>query len=400
MSRPNRRVLFCVALLLALAAGVAGYLHIQFHGPTGAAARHTDRYLYERDTVARVGGEKDAVYRYFFATNRSAENPWAPGEGRFGRERDDAVKFGAFDVRIQKRLGLGLLVDPVRWLQANEMRVRKVETMPRTAAAEAIRAQVAASGSRSLLIVIPGRGESFPAAIRQTAFVAHVLNIDTPVLVFDWPGDQGRSFSGHEQARSVADASGKALADVIRLAVEEIAPDRLWLLADGLGARVAAAAVPALTAVESLADADTEFEDVVLAGPDLAPARLAPEVPAGAQALVGKLTVYAATSEQVRWLTRADGGRRAGGTRGDRPDAAARTSSLDKPGSSARERVAIVNATPEGRKQASRGISYQTPAFFEDLYLRLAGPDTPDSSRKRPYVTTDGADLGVRIRHP
>ncbi len=42
MSRAGQRVMVCVLLLLALAAGIAGYLYYQFYAPTGAAVRHAE----------------------------------------------------------------------------------------------------------------------------------------------------------------------------------------------------------------------------------------------------------------------------------------------------------------------------------------------------------------------
>ena len=69
--------------------------------------------------------------------------------------------------------------------------------------------------------------EAYPSALRKTAFLAHVLDINTPVLVFDWPGDQGSSLRGYRRARSVAQESGAELARTLELIIEEVRPERL-----------------------------------------------------------------------------------------------------------------------------------------------------------------------------
>lgn len=397
MSRPDRRVIVSVTMLCLLASFVAGYVYYQFHSPDGAATRHAERYLYERATVARMAGADEPRYRYFFATNREARYARDTGVDRFGNGRIDRVAFGTFDVRIKATLGLGLLVDPVRWLQDEEIRVETVDSMGRVATAEALRAQVAASESRSLLIVVTGRTEAFPSALRKTALLAHVLDIDTPVLVFDWPSDQARTFTGHARARSMAEASGGKLADVIRFAIDDVAPERLWLVADGLGARVTAAAVPALMAMESLADEETEFEDLVLAAPDLGLAELDQVFRAGTDGLVGELTVYAASSEQARSLRRLVSQSPTAGRPGKNLDPAARTSSLAETWQTPRERVTLVEPTSAGRSHGAPGITRQAPAFYRDLSLRLTRRNPPDH-RIQPYVTTEKARGIVQMR--
>ncbi len=63
MSRAGQRVMVCVLLLLALAAGIAGYLYYQFHAPTGAAVRHAESFQYRRVTVARPPDGASDQYR-------------------------------------------------------------------------------------------------------------------------------------------------------------------------------------------------------------------------------------------------------------------------------------------------------------------------------------------------
>jgi esterase/lipase superfamily enzyme len=74
---------------------------------------------------------------------------------------------------------------------AEEIQLKKLQELAQEAFVEQLRGQVQASPFRSLLVVVHGFREAYPSALRKTAFLAHVLAINTPVLLFDWPGNQG-----------------------------------------------------------------------------------------------------------------------------------------------------------------------------------------------------------------
>jgi hypothetical protein len=93
------------------------------------------------------------------------------------------------------------------------------------------------------LVVVHGYRETFPSALRKTAFLSHVLDIDTPVLLFDWPGDQGASLSGYRRARRVAAASGAELAAALGWCGAG-RPERIWIIANSLGGQVVVGCLP------------------------------------------------------------------------------------------------------------------------------------------------------------
>jgi hypothetical protein len=76
--------------------------------------------------------------------------------------------------------------------------------------------------TRWLLIVVHGFREAYESALRKTAFLGHVLDIDAPILLFDWPGNQGSSLGGYRRARDVATASGAELAQTLDLVINEV----------------------------------------------------------------------------------------------------------------------------------------------------------------------------------
>jgi esterase/lipase superfamily enzyme len=209
------------------------------------------------------------VYRFLYATNRVPTAEEGSIERRFGSERESALKFGAFDTRIEPTLGLGMLINLSDWFLNEEIRLEGLRSLERGQAVTELRAQVEASPYRSLLIVVHGFREAFPSALRKTAFLAHVLDINTPVLLFDWPGDQGSSLRGYRRARQVAQASGAELAATLELVIREVGPERIWLMANSMGAQVVVDAFHILYRDAEFSDTPTEIENVVLTAADV-----------------------------------------------------------------------------------------------------------------------------------
>jgi esterase/lipase superfamily enzyme len=116
---------------------------------------------------------------------------------------------------------------------------------------------------------VNGFRERFPSALRKTAFLSHVLDINSPVLVFDWPGDQGSTPRGYRRAQRVAGESGAELAQTLGLIIRQVQPERLWLVANSMGGEVVVHAFSILYREADLADAEVEIEDVVLTAPDV-----------------------------------------------------------------------------------------------------------------------------------
>lgn len=81
-----------------------------------------------------------------------------------------------------------------------------------------------------MLIVIWGFRDWFQSAAFKTTYTGFVLDINTPILLFDWPGNQGEGRPGYlEPQRMAAQADsflGPLIADVIR----ETAPENICML--------------------------------------------------------------------------------------------------------------------------------------------------------------------------
>ena len=239
--RLKRPLVWGTALVLVVLLGASVWFYKSFFGSTNAAIRHAEAFFFRRMTVTELAAQ--GVYRFFYVTNRRAGENDAVVEERFGSDREARLKFGWFDAEIRPTLGLGMLINPTEWFQNEEIRLQDTRVLDENDLVEQLRTLVQASPHRGLLVIVHGFRTAHPAALRMTAFLGHILDINAPVLLFDWPGNQGSSLSGYRRARQVAKESGAELARTLDLLIREIQPEKLWLIGNSLGAQVVVDAI-------------------------------------------------------------------------------------------------------------------------------------------------------------
>jgi esterase/lipase superfamily enzyme len=394
--RFKRRVLWGTALILLALFGAGVWFYNTYVVSTNAAIRHAEAFLFRRMTVAQLAEQGE--YRFFYATNRVPGPNDASLEERFGTGREERLKFGSFDTEIKPTLGLGMLIDPTEWFQNEEIQLGDVRTLERADFIEQLRTQVQKSPHRALLVVVHGFREAYPSALRKTAFLGHVLDINAPVLLFDWPGNQGSSLSGYRRARQVAKASGAELARTLELIIREIQPERLWLIANSMGGQVVADAFSLLYQEADLADAETEIEDVVLTAPDVDHEEFDQRFKQEITALAKNLTVYVSSNDRALLVSRIinRGARRGESTLSpEQMEEATRVADLIEPGS---DLITLVDVTPVNRTRNFHNFSLETPEFFDDLFLRLTNPTTPRNRLRYQIQTPEGAVYSVLTR--
>jgi esterase/lipase superfamily enzyme len=396
MTRFKRRILLGTTLVVLVLLGLGAWFYFTFLGSTNTALQRAETFLFRRMKVAQLA-EKGS-YRFFFVTNRRLGADDGPLEERFGKEREEILKYGYFDVKIQPSLGLGMLIDATEWFQNEEIRLKEVRELEQTAFVKQVRRLIQDSPYRSLLVVVHGYKEAFPSALRKTAFLSHVLDVNTPVLLFDWPGNQGGSLGGYRRARQVAQASGAELARTLELIIRDIQPDKLWLVANSMGAQVVVDAFGLLYREADLADAETEIEDVVLTAPDVDHDEFDNQFKQEIKALARNLTVYVSSNDRALLISRIINRERRRGESTLRPDQleeAIRVADLVEPGS---ELVTLVDVTPVNRTRNFHNFSLETPEFFDDLYLRLTNTNMPRSRLIYQVQTPNGAVYWVLTR--
>jgi esterase/lipase superfamily enzyme len=395
VSRARRRILIIALVSLAIAASAA----MLFQSSTREALERAEAFRFRRMLVNRQG--EQGPYRFFYVTNRGMESTGGAVEESFGSAREPRLAFGRFDTHIEPSLGLGMLIDPTDWFQSQEIQLREVRPLEQSEFVEELRSQVRASSHRSLLINVNGFRERFASALRKTAFVAHVLDIDSPLLVFDWPGDQGSTLGGYRRAQRIAQESGEELARTLLLVLQEVQPERTWLLANSMGADVVVSAFTRLYQRPELADPEVEFEDVILTAPDVSHEEFGRRFKDEINALARNLTVYVSSNDRALLMSRIlNRSRRLGESTVDlgNPDQSEEAAEAFELVSPDDDRVTLIDVTPINRTRNFHNFSLETPEFFDDLYLRLLNVETPDSRLRYRVRAPSGAWYWVLTR--
>jgi esterase/lipase superfamily enzyme len=377
---------------------ILGIAYAYFIG-TRALLSQAEAFAFRRMTVTQVSNQ--GTFQFFYASNRLPAASQGPVEARFDSQRREEISFGLFDTNIEPSLGLGMIIDPSEWFLNESIRLHNVQGLAREDFLGRIRAQVEASPHHSLLLVVHGFREAFPSALRKTAFLAHVLDINTPVLVFDWPGDQGSSLRGYRRARGVARASGAELADLLELIVGEVRPERFWMVANSMGAQVVVDAFHLLHRDADFSDSPTEFEDVVLTAPDVDHEEFNRQFKREITDLADNVTVYVSSNDRALFASRLiNRGLRLGESTLDpsnpgQVQQAAKISELLEAGS---DRLVLVDVTPVNRTRNFHNFSLETPEFFNDLFLRFTNEVMPASRELYFLETPEGVRYFVLTR--
>lgn len=391
----NRRLWIAALFLIGIAIMLAAF----FQHTTLVALERAEAFGFRRMLVTRRGEHE--TFRFFYVTNRRVEQMDAAVEERFGNERGERLAFGLFDTSIEPSLGIGLLINPSDWFQNEEIQIRDIYALERAGFIEELRDQVQRSPNRSLLMNINGFRERFPSALRKTAFVAHVLDIDSPMLVFDWPSDQGSTPRGYRRAQQIAYESGKELAESIRLILQEIQPEHFWLLANSMGGEVVVSAFSLLYADPEFADAEIEIEDVVLTAPDVSHEKFNRQFKQEIKALTRNLTVYVSSNDRALLMSRVlNRDRRLGESTVDlrNPDQFEEAAEILEMVNPDDDLVTLVDVTPINRTRNFHNFSLETPEYFDDLFLRLTNAETPRSRRAYLVRTKDDKRYWVLTR--
>lgn len=388
--RRTKVILVAVALLVII---TGGWIYKSVYLSTGSALQRAESFLFSRMTVAQLG--EQGAMRYFYVTNREMTDDGDELRYRFDATRGSGLKFGVFDTKVEPRVGLGMFINPSEWFQNEEIRIQKMEALQQEEFVAQVRPLVEASPQQSLLVVVHGFREAFPSALRKTAFLGHVLDINSPVLLFDWPGNQGSSLRGYRRARNVAIESGADLAKALELIVREIDPKTLWIIGNSMGGEVIVNAFSHLYQNPEFADTGFEFEDVVLTAPDVSQEEFDNQFKKEISSMTRNLTVYVSSNDRALVMSRIinrDPRRGESTLNPDMLDEAKRVSALIEPGE---DLIDLVDVTPVNRTRNFHNFSLETPEFFDDLYLRLANDKTPDSRSLYRFQTDEGANYWV-----
>jgi esterase/lipase superfamily enzyme len=180
-----------------------------------------------------------------------------------------------------------------------------------------------------------------------------------------------------------------------------VRPERLWLVANSMGADVVVSAFSRLFELAELADSETEFEEVVLTAPDISHEEFGRQFKDEINALTRNLTVYVSSNDRALLMSRVlNRGRRLGESTVDlrNPDQSEEAREALELVSPDDDRVTLVDVTPVNRTRNFHNFSLETPEFFDDLYLRLTNLDAPRTRPQYRVRTPSGASYWVLTR--
>jgi len=246
-------------------------------------------------------------FTFFYATNRDVTDP-ATFAGR-GNKLGTSVSTGTFDVLITP----GTPIKPWVWLDTDHIQWGQVSPQTDANTQASLRSAVQASPDKSLLVIVWGFRDWFQSAALKTAYTAYVLDINTPVLLFDWPGNQGEGASGYRSSVEVATKSAPDLGRTLAQLSRETGAERVWLMGSSLGCQTICDAFAWLQTQPSLLEGVPKIDHVVLSAPDVCAGAFDEKFAERVTSLSQHLTVYVSSNDRAllmsHWLHR---GRRLG----------------------------------------------------------------------------------------
>lgn len=379
--------------VLAAVAVVSAYVGRNFTGAGPVPTRSA--------FAGRLPGVPDGDrrrFQMFYATNRDP-NDDSTFSGK-GSRLGDTISTGTFEVRISPYMP----IEPWAWFDTANMEWAGRQELSHDECLARLRAAAQASPHKSLLVVVWGFRDWFQSAALKTAYTAYVLDVDTPVLLFDWPGNQGGGPRGYWASREVAAKSAPDLGRTLARILRETGVENLWLMGSSLGCQTICDAFAWLETQPDLREGKRKVDHVVLSAPDVAAQCFDDKFAARVRALSRHLTAYVTSNDRALlmsdWLNR---GRRLGRTAEitappeDRAEPFEFEEALELLDLQAKGlgMLSVVDATPINRTRNLHHFFTDSPEFFDDLYRHLLQPDNMTSRRLHSVRTRQGVDYWI-----
>ncbi len=389
MKAPYRRILRWIFLIAALTllVGVIDFALRNFSGMGPVPSRSA--------FVGRLPGVPDGDqrrFRFFYATNRINDAETFDDQGN---KIGDVISTGSFEVQISPYLP----IQPRVWFDQKYLKWVGHRELPRDQFLDELRTAVQASPQKSLLIIVWGFRDWFRSAALKTAYTAFVLDIDTPVLLFDWPGNQGDGPRGYANARNLATQSGPDLGKTLADVIHNTGAERVWVAGSSLGCQTISDAFAWMAEQAHLFGDEIKIDHVVFSAPDVSAQAFDDKFAARIQKLSRHLTAYVSSNDRAllmsHWLNR---GRRLGRTaevaippenRSEAYEFEEAVELLDLQKKGVRN-ISVVDATPINRTRNLHHFFTDSPEFFDDLFLRLQQPDKGLNRLLHPLRTKEG----------
>jgi len=352
---------------------------------------------YFRDLYRRIPYTVEGNYRVidlFYATDRQSRTA-ADGSVSFGNEIADKTSYQKMNVKIDAGLTIGKML-PEHLKKHSIIGLQEAAPLDDDAFMKQLSEAVKTSPHNSLLVVVFGYKDGYEATAIKAAYFAYLLDVNTPVLLFDWPGDQAVSIDGYKKANSMTKASGSQLGELLAKISREIKPVKLWVKASSLGCQVVCSAFEHMYKYDDMADADYEIAHVILAAPDVGSEEFEAEFKNELAALAEKVTVYVSSNDTALLMSGfINMDKRLGRQKVREYEQTEEAKDLLYLKSLNPEKITLIDVTPINKSSYSHGYYLEDPEFFDDVYTRFFDKE-PNVSR-RLYLTKykDNVDYWV-----
>ena len=332
---------------------------------------------YFKDLYRRIPYHREGDYRViniFYATTRAAEKR-DDQSIYFTNKLGDSMTFGQMSVRMDSRIKIGTML-PRQLKRRGVIGVQNVDKKDKEALMRELNEAVQASPHKSLLVLIFGYQDNFESTAIKAGYFSYLLDVNTPILLFDWPGDQAFSVSGYKEAFSMAEKSGPRLGELLTMIIREVKPQKLWVKSSSMGCQVVCDGFDYMYKQPDLADNETEIAHLIMAAPDVGQDDFDKQFKDELSALSEKVTVYVSSNDTALLISGIINDSARLGRQDVKHEQMDEAKDMLYLKSLAPDKVNLIDVTPINDASYKHGYYLESPEFYDDFYLRLfdAGP--------------------------
>lgn len=357
-----------------------------FAGCSSIPIQTSSSYL--KNLYKRIKYTIDGRYRViniFYATTRKLDEK-KKSYFYFSNKFSDGLTTGSLNIKIDPGLKIEKMM-PYRLKRKGMIGIQDIEKMNEDVFLKELADTVKLSAHKSLLVMVFGYKDDFEATAIKAAYSAYLLDINTPVLLFDWPGDQSVDIMGYKKAQSLAAESGPQLGELLVKISREVRPDKLWISASSLGCQIVCDAFEQMHKYPDFFDTDHEIDHVILAAPDVSQDEFDERFKKELSALSRRLTAYVSSDDQALLMSGLINDDKRLGRQKSRiknPEQHEEAKDLLCLKSQDPDKVMIIDVTPINYASYKHGYYLESPEFFDDCYMRIF--DTKPNLNRRLYL--------------
>lgn len=240
--------------------------------------------------LGQLNGTHAAV-RVLYATDRNRTELLNPRRF-YANLRTHEVKYGVCEVTIPAEHGMGRLEAPLAGLPPRAERhvTLNLVSPPQDPGdlVHDLRARLAASPRRELLVFVHGYFTSFEFAACRVGQICHDIRFDGVPVLFSWPATN--HVLGYLIDAGSSEWATRYVRDFLELLLRESGAERIHILAHSMGSRIVCRALAELALTQPPGRA--RFDQVVLAAADLDADLFARDYCPPLVALAERVTVY------------------------------------------------------------------------------------------------------------